>query len=219
MRFSCVVALLLVLPWAVGCGARSPARSKAVLEDADQKATASATQAGGERGADDAANIIESPLYTSWLGYPVGTTTQYKEVTAAGANQTVTTITYKLVERTDARVVIEFIADTKYYDGHEAHNPPEKLTNPRYVPWPPGKTKLEFGKPEGLLEAGEDTVVAAGKEYQTKWYYAKGRTDGGDTFTRTWTSEAVPGGLVKSVYKVPARGSTTTLELVAVTTP
>ena len=219
MRVICFIALLLVLPSALGCGVAAPARPKVVVADNENEELGNETQPGGAGGADTAGNKVESPLYKSWSGFKVGTTIVCKEVTAAGTNQTVTTITYKLLELTNSRVVVEFNAATKYYDGHETNNPPEKLTNPRMVSLPPGQTKLEFGKPQGLLEQGEETLQALGKEYKTKWYYAKGRTDGGDTYTRTWTSDEVPGGLIKSVYKVPARGSTSTLELIEIKTP
>jgi hypothetical protein len=221
MRLIGFIALLSVSPYLLGCGASSHARSKLAVADTEKEEKdelENDTPPAGEPGG-GAGTKIESPLYTSWSRFPVGSTATFREVTAAGTNQTVTTITYKLLELTKSQVVVEFTAFTKHYDGHETSNPPEKLTNPRLVSLPPGKTKLEFGKPEGLLDEGEETLQALGKEYKTKSYYAKGRTDGGDTFTRTWTSDEVPGGLLKSVYKVPARGSTSTLELIAIKTP
>ncbi len=110
-------------------------------------------------------------------------------------------------------------AFTTRYDGLEIDNPPQKLTNLRRITLPPGTKASEFGKAAGVLERGEEMVQASGRAYSTAWQKSKGRNEAGEVLVTTWTSDAVPGKLVRSVTHTPAIGKTTTIELVAVKKP
>ena len=66
---------------------------------------------------------------------------------------------------------------------------------------------------------GTETITVRGKQYSTRWYKAKGRVEAGETDTQTWYCDDVPGGLVRSVHRIPAIKKTVTTELVEVRRP
>lgn len=207
MRTRVFVALLLLFPCACGCARKvSPGEAPPVEGPA---------AAGPQR------ETVENPLYTSWAGFAKGTSVRHKSVTETEGNGpvTTTTTTYTLVERTDDRVVVEMKAFTRQYDGTDIDNPPERLTNPKRVSLPPGTARADFGNPAGVTDRGEETITAGGKEYRTKWYKGKDRSEAGEVLVQVWTSDEVPGGLVRSVTRTPAIGKKTTVEAVEVKAP
>jgi hypothetical protein len=162
--------------------------------------------------------MIENPVYKSWSRFKQGTAVTYKSVTETASNKTEVTLTYTLRALTPDKAVIEMVVATRS-GGVEVNNPPQRLENAKLFPLPPGKKKEEFTKPQGVLEAGEEIVKVGDKEYKTRWYKTRNRVEAGDTFSQTWSCDDVPGGLIRSINKTPATGSTTTLELIAVRTP
>lgn len=164
---------------------------------------------------------VVNPAYQRWAGFKPGTTVTYRAVTGADGEKgvTTTTTTYKLVELTDERAVVEMTATTKRYDGLETTNPPDRLINPRLVSLPPGASKGDLGKPPGAAEQGEAVVESGGRPYRARWQKSKASNEAGEVFVTAWTSDEVPSGLVKSVTHTPSIGKTTTTELVEVKTP
>jgi hypothetical protein len=154
---------------------------------------------------------MENPQYTSWARFPVGTRVTQKTATRTGPNQTVTTSTYTLVEKSDTTVVVEMKAFTKRYDGIEIDNPPERLRSLRTVARPHGLS------PPNSADSGEETITAVGKEYKTKWQKNRGRLEGERVESQVWSSAEMPGGFVKSISVINLE--TTTIEIVDVTIP
>lgn len=202
------LVFLALLGSALGCGSSTPEPSTP-----PSVAAVTPNASPGER--------VENPLYTTWAKFPVGARVVQRSVTETKGidEKTVSTITYQLVEVTADRLVVEMQATTKRYDGVETVNPAERLVNHRWSTLPPGVTPAEKGKPAGVTESGEGTITVGGKEYSAKWYKGTGQNEGGKVFTQTWTSESVPGQLVKSVMTMPGTGKSTTIELVDVTIP
>jgi len=72
----------------------------------------------------------------------------------------------------------------------------------------------------GSFEQGEESVKVNGTEYKAKWYKSKIEVSGNKVETQAWTSEDVPGSVVKSVSKMSGQvAGTTTTELVEVKKP
>jgi hypothetical protein len=207
MRTPGLVLVLSALTAAAGCG-----RGKPAADDPPPAEPAPPPAPPREQ--------VENPLYRSWAAFKKGTSVVHKSVTAADGNEavTTTTTTCTLLDRTDDHVVVEMRAKTRRYDGVETDNPPERLTNPRRIGLPPGMTRADFEKAAGAGPA-EETLKLGGKEYRTRRRTSKDRNEAGEVFVDTWTSDAVPGGLVRSVTRTPAIGKTTTQELVEVRTP
>jgi hypothetical protein len=162
---------------------------------------------------------IESPVYKLWARFPVGSRVTQRTTTENESNteKTVTTIAYTLKQKTDEYVVVESQATTNHYDGRVEKNPPSETKTRKLFTLPPGAKKPDGFK--GQREEGEEALQVAGKDYKTKWFKSKDFTEAGELLSQTWTSEEMPGGLVKSVSKVAAKKATITVEVTAVTIP
>lgn len=164
------------------------------------------------------AESIDSPIYLSWARHKVGTTITHVSVTEARGQKIRTTTAYKLLELTDAKAVIETIVVSDA-TGAEVEQSPTTAQIKREFFLLPGVKKEDIGKPQGVLKEGEETLSVAGGKYKAHWYNTKGRTEVGETFTRTWFSDEVPQKILESVTRVPAGGLTTTLELTEIKKP
>jgi hypothetical protein len=218
MRTPAYLALIPGLLLAAGCDSRKA--------DPAAQATRLADGTGDRTGSDRPAvtfsgETVENPQYRSWAAFKPGTTVTRRTTTEAtgGEGKTLTTTTDTLLEVTDAFVKIRTQSHSRRYDGYETRNPPDEYKLARLIPLPPGVSKEQFGKPAGGGEQGEETVTVAGKEYRTRWHKGKDRNEAGEVEVRVWSSDEVPGGLVKSVTRIPAIGKTTTIELVEVKAP
>jgi hypothetical protein len=167
----------------------------------------------------DPARRAENPQYARWAKFRPGTTVVVREVTTTPTFTTDTTATYRLDELTDEIAVVSAGGEIKAPDGTVHDNPTIALRHARWIPLPEGKAAADVGKPEGTFAEGEQTITVGGKEYKTRWYKSKGRVEAGETETQTWYSDAVPGGLVRSVHRIPASNKAITAELVEVKLP
>ncbi len=161
---------------------------------------------------------VENPLYRNWKHFEPGTSVTYRALTESDDGDSEVTTTYFLKERTEEKIVIELKTLAKL-EGQVIDNPPQRLENRRFFNLPPGISKEEFGKPKGVLEEGEETVELVGQTFETKWFRARTTGDDGETFTKSWTSDKVPGRLIKSVSETPKTNTTTTVELIEIKTP
>ena len=188
----------------VGCG--KPAAPAVTIEP------------GADPGLVTGGESFENPGYKLWAKFPVGSRVVQKTTTETEDNttgKTVTTISYTLKQKTDDFIVVESQATTAHYTGRVETNPPSETKTRKMFTLPPGVKKPE-PKTE---EQGEEELTVAGKAYHTKWSKTKDSTEAGPLFLQTWTSEEVPGGLVKSISKVPAKKATITVEVTEVKIP
>lgn len=162
---------------------------------------------------------VEDLTYKQWGRFPVGTTLTRTMTTDSlmSEGKTVTTFVVKLTEKTDDYLVVETQATTEYHDGRVEKNPPATARSPRLTPLPEGVKKEEWGKPKGKLVEEEVTVL--GKVYKARKSESKGSTDAGELRQTVWTSDDMPGGLVRSVSTVPKVDETTSIEVTALDIP
>ena len=165
-----------------------------------------------------AAEKAANPVYQSWERFSQGTSIVHKPIYDTSMNKYEVTMTYTLVERTRDKVVVEMQVTTRV-NGVETRNRPMKMDNPRAIPLPPGAKAPPAGKIEGMTDQGEEIVKIAGREVKAKWYKARNKVEGNDNFTRSWSSDEVPGGLVKSVTTTPGNKSSMLMELVEIKAP
>jgi hypothetical protein len=191
---------------AAGCGSK-PTPSPVLLTPEEQAKLST-----------PAADKVDNPQYTQWGKFPVGTTLTRRMTTdsAKTEGQTVTTFTFKITEKTDEVVVIESQATTEYHGGRVEKNPPVTDRYPRQIALPEGVKKGEFGKPKG---GTEESVTVLGRAYKARKTESKGSTDAGELTQTVWASDDIPGGLVKSVQRVPKVEETTTIEITELTIP
>jgi hypothetical protein len=164
--------------------------------------------------------LVDHPLYLQWGNFPIGTTVVRRTTTDSELTpgMTVTTIVHTLTEKDDKYIVVETQATTEYHDGRVEKNPPDVVRTPRKVALPNGVKREEWGKPKGQA-AAEEEVTAAGKTYRARRFESKGSTDAGELYQTVWSADDMPGGLVKSVSKVPKVEETTTIEVTEVKVP
>ncbi len=165
--------------------------------------------------------MVEHPTYKLWANFKPGAsvTTRMTTDSEKTPGKTVTTISYKLTEKTDEHIVVEWQAKTEYHGGRIENNPPSTTKTKRFLPLPDGADKETWGKPKSKRDGGEEVLTVVGKPIRTTWFKSKGSTDVGAMETTTWQSDDVPGGLVKSVSLVPAVEETTTIEIIEMLIP
>jgi hypothetical protein len=166
-----------------------------------------------------AAETVDNPQYKQWAPFPVGTTLTRRMTTdsAKSEGMTVTTFVFKITEKTADAVVVESEATTEYHGGRVDKNPSVTNRYPRRVALPDGIQKEDWGKPNEKAE--EEAVTVLGKTYKARKTTSKGSTDAGQLTQEVWSSDDMPGGLVKSVSTVPKVEETTTIEVVALSIP
>jgi hypothetical protein len=170
-----------------------------------------------------AARAEDNPAYTSWAKVKAGTVVTYKTDSTTSImgmeNKTSSTLTYTLKELTDEKAVVELQTVTVIM-GNEIKGPPIPLTHlktaPKGTTTAPGAENVKTTKPE----EGTETVKLGGTEYKSKWTKVKISVAGSDSESTTWSSDDVPGLLLKS--ETTAKGvvsSKTVTELVSVKKP
>src|SRR5262249_40334962 len=123
-----------------------------------------------------------------------------------------TTTTYKLLELKKDKAVLE-VRKVSDATGARVESPPGTYDQQRMFPLFPGVKKEDIGRPTNAVSPGEESLQLARREIQTVWFDTKGRGEAGETLTRTWMSEDVPGRLVRAVTRIPKASTTVTLEL------
>jgi hypothetical protein len=209
-RFLCW--FLLVCPLAlIGCSNGDP-RGVATPRDTD-------TNSGGLENLLPKGVTVEHPSYLQWKNFPVGTSVTQQTTTDSEKTigKTVTVIVTTLKEKAADFLVLESQSTTTYADGRVNKVPAVESKIPREVRLPEGMSGENWGKPKGKSQ--DEEVMAAGKKYRTRKYDSRGSTDAGELFQSIWTSDEIPGGLVKSLTRVPAVEETTTIEITEVKIP
>jgi hypothetical protein len=164
------------------------------------------------------AEEVEHPAYKSWARHPIGTYVTIRSVTTSLGSALTTTTTYKLLELKADKAVLQ-VRKVSDATGTTVESPTSSYDQQRMFPLFPGVKKEDVGKPANASMQGEETLKLAGREIKTVWYDTKGRGDAGETLTRTWLSEEVPGRLVKAVTRIPKASTVVTLELTEFKTP
>jgi hypothetical protein len=145
-----------------------------------------------------AQETIDNGEFTSWSKFKPGTsiTTRMTTSTAGMTNEVTTTIT--LVEVGTDKVVLETSGVTKAM-GMEFKLPAAKRDVSKTIPLPKGvkKPAAPGTKPEAAYEEGMETLKVGGTEVKAKWYKVKSETGGLKSDAKVWTSDDVPGTMVK----------------------
>ena len=144
-----------------------------------------------------AQQTVENAEFKNWSKFEKGTSVTLKNVTTSGDIKSESIITTTLVEVGADKLVLE-MAVTAKLNGMEFKNPPMKRDVTKTVTLPAGTPKPDpKAKPEGTVEEGTETLKIGGTEYKTKWYKTKVKAGGADTESKVWTSDDVPGTIVK----------------------
>lgn len=161
------------------------------------------------------ADSIENPEYKSWSAFKPGCVATLKTESEFNNMKSEITITNKLVEVGKDKLVLE-TTTVSTFNGMEIKQPAMKRDVPKTIDIPKAtgdkpKDQPKAEKPEGKTEEGTETLKVGGQEIKTKWSKYTAKTADGEVVSQTWTSEEVPGTIVKSVTKTAT--VTTTMQL------
>jgi hypothetical protein len=151
-----------------------------------------------------AGNLVDSPKYLAWKKFPAGSKASYDNSLLhefqPGANQyTRTKIshdTLTLVSIDGERAIVK--AESTVSGKIAGRNGPDTSSADQLI----FKAKQEapgapVDDPSRIVTRGEETLTINGKKIATRWECVT-RADDPMTFTKTWTSDDVPGGLVRT---------------------
>lgn len=166
------------------------------------------------------AGKLPNPAYASWAKFPVGTAVTIKVANDSAGQKSESTMTSTLLELTAEKATVEMVIVSKA-GGQEYRAPPQKQEQARTLDAPPGyDPKAKAPEIEGLVEQGEKKITLAGKEYKASYAKIKRKTGDIDVTSKIWTSDEVPGTMLKSLSTVGGQYPTTsTMELVEVKKP
>ncbi len=148
--------------------------------------------------------------YVRWAKYKPGTTMVKRTITEEKGNpsKTIETTTSKLMELTAEYAVVETHLTGTRFDGVKMDTLPvtQKISRYFYLQENAKVDKADKTKPE--------TVTMAGKSYQASVSSGKDRNEAGEVTSTVWSSDEVPGGLLKSETLIQATGKLMTIELI-----
>ena len=161
---------------------------------------------------------VENPEFKSWSKFKSGSTVTLKVSNEGSGVASETTITTKLVEVKDDKLVLETASVSKL-NGMELKQPAEKRDVPKNLDKAPEGYDPKSDKPQGTTEEGKKKVKVGGTEYECKWYKTKNKvklpTGDEEVEGEFWMSDEVPGKLVKMVNK--GKTFTSTMEATEIT--
>ena len=143
--------------------------------------------------------IVENPFYLAWAKYKPGTTVEFELKTDAVGQQMTTHITQRLMEVSPEKVVVDVEARI---DVPGIPNPPQPQKQTKtFLPGVPKSEALRSLRPPGAvgdpIDAGTETVHAAGKDIACTVTEFPGHNDTGEGKAKAWRSPQISGGMVK----------------------
>jgi len=202
--------IAIIFFFGLGCNRSTPVPGQPAVA-AEAKDPAESPTPAGER--------IENPHYLQWAAHKPGTTIVVKEKTETPGYSTETISTFKLKSVDDKRVVVEAASQIVSPDGTKYPVETQEQSHSRWVYASSERAKKDLTRPIGTVEERDERITVLGREYQTKWYKAKGHVEAGDTFTESWIVNELPGGLARSIHTIPAAKKTISTELIEVKAP
>jgi hypothetical protein len=147
-----------------------------------------------------AKNLVDSPKYLAWKKFPVASKASYQNDVLheykPGTNQytksKISRITLTLQSIDDERAVVKAESTVSHTRGGDTYSSNQLTFKAKEAP--PG---APVDDPPTVTTRGEETLVINGKKIPTKWECVA-QADDPLTFTKTWTSDEVPGGLVRT---------------------
>ncbi len=142
---------------------------------------------------------IDNPTYLSWAKFKVGAQVRYRQEMDMAGNKTESEIVYSLVEITPEKAVVEMKVATIIM-GNKTEMPATKVEYLAKVP----KTNLpQAAAPETQIKSdskqGDEEIDVVGKKMKCHFIETTTEQNGGPIVSKIYTSDEIPGTLVKSV--------------------
>jgi hypothetical protein len=144
--------------------------------------------------------LIDSPKYGAWKKFPVASKAsyqtdllhEYKPGTNQYTKSKISRSTLTLQSIDDERAIVKAESTVSHMNGGDTHSSNELIFKAKQA-----RPGAPVDDPTRVTTRGEETLVINGKKIPTKWECVA-RADDPLTFTKTWTSDEVPGGLVRT---------------------
>ncbi len=140
------------------------------------------------------------PVKNSWANFKPGTTITLtnKMVGSMGPMkfEQRTTITSTLKEVTENEVILHMVTENVRVMNGQEQKLKSKETDPHYplMAEPPPQVKPAEGEKQ---ETGEEELTISKRKFKCKWTQLVQKIEGSKVTTKTWTSDEMPGNLVK----------------------
>ncbi|MBN2560732.1 MAG: hypothetical protein JXQ75_07375 [Phycisphaerae bacterium] len=151
-----------------------------------------------------AEDLVDSPEYKHWSQFKPGSQSVFKTVSTMMGQKSESTMTTTLKELTAEYAIVE-IEIVATIAGKNHTMPKQKRKVPAKVSKEEAKKQLE---PEGKIKEGKEDLEVAGKKIKTKWIEMVTKHGDSTMESKIWTSDEVPGQVVKTLTKM--KGPTTT---------
>jgi hypothetical protein len=151
-----------------------------------------------------APSLVDSPKYLAWKKFPPGSKAryandllhEYKPGTNQYTKTRISQLTLTLESIDDDRAIVK--TESTISGKIAGRNGPDTSSSDQLIikakQAPPGAPVAD---PSRIITNGEETLTINGKQIATRWELVT-RADDPLTFTKTWTSDDVPGGLVRT---------------------
>lgn len=162
---------------------------------------------------------IDNPVYKNWNKFPVGTSVSYRSTTTSEGFRNVQEYTLELKAKGPDRITIEKRLSVIDSNGIRMNYPAMTSENPRQYKLSKGATPPSEQNQPGLKGEGEEELEIIDRKIKTRWFKATTKVEAGEMDTQSWSSDEVPGGLVKAINATPATGSVNTVEIIGLKIP
>jgi hypothetical protein len=140
--------------------------------------------------------LVDTPEYVSWKKYSPGTKVgfDYRLLMERqpGSNQftrnKISHYTFQLESIDNERAVVSIDTTTWHMNGSQTQSTDKLTYKAKVPPTPPSDDRQ--------VTSGEETLTINGKQIACKWEKVALNRDPAESFTKTWRSDKVPGGLV-----------------------
>jgi hypothetical protein len=155
---------------------------------------------------------VDNPYYKGWAGFKIGSKVVFKEHTVFGEGGTEEkTVEYELFKVTPNRVtVLTAVIEKSLLSIIETA--PTKIIYPAKV----SKAELKAALLDAEVKKGMETIKVLGKDLECSVFEITRKDKGSEISKKTWRSDTIPGGRVKSVHSTKQEGkliATTTITL------
>lgn len=145
-------------------------------------------------------NLVDSPKYLAWKKFQPGAKARYENDLLyeykPGTNQytktKISSTTFTLQSIDDERAIVKVESTVSHRGGGDTYSSSQQIYKAKQAA--PGP---RTGDPSHVTTNGEEMLVINGKKIPSKWEMVS-KADDPMTFTKTWTSDEVPGGLVRT---------------------
>ena len=210
MRLFLLVVLAAWVAGAAGCGP-SVSGNSATTNVAGESAASQAEPVGP---------LVPYPQFENWSRFTVGTKVVRRKEVTNEFGTVIETESLRLVEKTDAKVVVESQTLVERSNGSRDDNPPQVFEFPATFRLPASFTIEQFSLPSLKAKlVGTEKASVSDKEYEAQVYEWTEVNEAGPMTVRLLTCDAFPGGKIRQEMFAQQTGTRSVEQIAEVAFP